>query len=161
MILHVTIMGVVATLVLDAWAAFLNRAFGLPTTNWGMVGRWVANLPRGKFIHSPISDTPEVRHEHLLGWVFHYGIGIAYALIYMLIVEVWMGSGPSLLSAALFGLCTLVAPWFLLQPGLGMGVFASLAPNPTVIRVMNLVAHTIFGLALYLGWIISTDLVPR
>lgn len=159
MILQVTIMGVVATLVLDAWAAFLSRVFGLPITNWGMVGRWVANLPRGKFIHSPISETPEVRNEHLLGWVFHYVIGIAYALIYLLIMDDWIGSGPSIISAAVFGLCTLVAPWFLLQPGLGVGVFARLAPNPTLLRIMNLVAHTIFGIALYFGWLISVSLV--
>jgi hypothetical protein len=41
------------------------------------------------------------------------------------------------------------AGWFLLQPGLGIGWAASKTPNPTKVRVLNLVAHTIFALGMY------------
>ncbi|MCA0339078.1 MAG: DUF2938 domain-containing protein, partial [Proteobacteria bacterium] len=39
--------------------------------------------------------------------------------------------------------------WFLLQPGLGIGVAASKLPNANMVRFLNLVAHTVFALGLY------------
>ena len=36
------------------------------------------------------------------------------------------------------------------QPGLGIGWAASKTPNPTKVRALNLLAHTVFGLGLWL-----------
>jgi hypothetical protein len=41
------------------------------------------------------------------------------------------------------------AGWFLLQPGLGLGVAASRLPHPNRVRALNLAAHVVFGLGLY------------
>ena len=73
-------IGVVATLTMDLWQRFL-QAMGLPRTNWGLVGRWVAGFPRGIFTHRPITAAPKVRGEAAIGWAFHYAIGIAYAAL--------------------------------------------------------------------------------
>ncbi|RUW24853.1 DUF2938 family protein, partial [Mesorhizobium sp. M1E.F.Ca.ET.041.01.1.1] len=32
-------IGIGATVFMDVWAIFLNKAFGLPRSNWGLVGR--------------------------------------------------------------------------------------------------------------------------
>lgn len=45
---------------------------------------------------------------------------------------------------------TVAAGWFLLQPGLGIGWAASKTPNPNKVRALNLAAHTVFGLGLWL-----------
>ena len=49
-----------------------------------------------------------------------------------------------------FGIATLAAGWFLLQPGLGAGVAASRTPNPGRQRIEGLIGHTVFGLGLWL-----------
>jgi len=59
-------IGVVATLTMDLWQRFLH-AMGLPPTNWGLVGRWVAGFPRGIFTHRPITTAPKVRGEAAIG----------------------------------------------------------------------------------------------
>jgi hypothetical protein len=59
---------------------------------------------------------------------------------------------PSLGSAILFGVVTILAPWMILQPGMGAGFFASATPNPPLTRAIHMVAHSIFGLGLYAGW---------
>jgi hypothetical protein len=41
------------------------------------------------------------------------------------------------------------AGWFLLQPGLGIGVAASKLPDAGTVRALNLVAHTVFAAGLY------------
>lgn len=35
------ILGLGATAVMDLWAAFLKRMFGIASLNYGLVGRWL------------------------------------------------------------------------------------------------------------------------
>ena len=154
LILTSIIIGVVATIAIDIWAEILSRGFKLPTTNWGMVGRWFGHLPKGKFIHKPISNSVKIKHELTIGWILHYAIGIGYGYAYMLIIQ----GSPGITSALIFGLVTVLVPWFILQPGLGLGCIARLAPKPNIIRLINLSIHSIFGLGLYAGWLIYSQL---
>ena len=147
--IEILVMGIVATLATDLWQRLLNAIADLPPANWGLIGRWVAWFPRGVFVHRPISATASVRGEIIIGWVFHYAVGIVYAGLYLAIMR--LGSGPTLVSAVTFGLVLLVAPWFVMQPALGLGFMASNTPKPAVIRVVNVSVHAVFGVGLWLG----------
>lgn len=149
-------MGITATVAVDLWATFANKMLGWPRTNWGMVGRWIGHMRNGQFAHTPIGASPPIVHEEILGWVFHYVIGGLYAAMYLLYVNVAQLGRPTLASAVVFGLVTILSPWLLMQPALGLGVCASKAPSPTLVRVQNLIIHTIFGLALYYSYQVST-----
>jgi hypothetical protein len=146
----IIVMGIVATLATDLWQRLLQGVAGLPAADWGLIGRWAAWFPRGVFVHRPITATAQVRGERAIGWAFHYLVGIGYAALYFAIVKVMLGSGPTLLSALVFALVLLVAPWFIIQPALGLGVMAARAPHPAAIRAVNVSAHAIFGVGLYL-----------
>src|SRR5262245_52316356 len=124
MIIGALISGVIATLIADVWVMLLVKLASIPRTNWGLVGRWVAGMRRGVFVHRRISDAPAVRGELTIGWLFHYAIGIAYGLLYAFWVRTMLGTGPTLVSALIFALVTLVAPWFIMQPALGLGFMA-------------------------------------
>ena len=158
-LVQVIFIGVVATMAIDIWAVILNKGFKLPTTNWGMVGRWFGHLPSGKYIHSPISSSEKIRFEHAIGWGLHYAIGIVYAYLYLLVVFYVVKDEPSLITAMTFGLLTVLVPWLVLQPGLGLGFFAKLTDKPSTVRVINLSMHAIFGVALYFGWVSSLTFI--
>jgi hypothetical protein len=143
--------GIIATLATDLWGWLLQSVAGLPTANWGLVGRWVAWMPRGVFVHRPITATPAVRGEVAIGWIFHYAVGIIYAALYLAIMRLGFGSGPTLISAVVFALILLVAPWFVMQPALGLGFIAARTPKPAVARVVSISMHTWFGVGLYIG----------
>ncbi len=149
--IEILTVGIVATLATDLWQRLLKAIAGLPPASWGLVGRWVAWFPRGVFVHRPITATPSVRGEVAIGWAFHYAIGIAYAALYLAIMRLGLGSGPTLISALAFAIALLVAPWFVLQPALGLGFMASRMPHPGAVRAINVSVHTVFGLGLYLG----------
>jgi hypothetical protein len=51
----------------------------------------------------------------------------------------------------LIGLGTIVAPWFVLQPGIGAGIATSRTPNPRAARLRNLATHTVYGIDLYVS----------
>jgi hypothetical protein len=148
------IIGVIATIGMDIWAVVVKHVLRLPTADWAMVGRWFGHMPRGVFVHRPISDSAPIPNELVIGWIGHYVTGVVYGLAYLYIVQVLIPTGPSLNSALVFGLITVVAPWFLMQPAMGAGVFATKTPRPGLMRIINLSMHAVFGVSLYIGWLL-------
>lgn len=150
--LRVLVMGITATIAIDLWATFANRMLGWPRTNWAMVGRWIGHMRDGQFTHNSIGSSPPIVHESILGWVFHYVVGCIYAALYLTYANIVQMGQPTLVSAVLFGLATILSPWLLMQPALGLGFCASKAPRPILVRMQNLIIHTIFGFALYCSY---------
>jgi Protein of unknown function (DUF2938) len=47
------------------------------------------------------------------------------------------------------GLFTVVAPFFVMQPGMGVGIAASKTPKRGMARLRSIVTHAVFGVGLY------------
>lgn len=150
-VIHALLMGVLATVILDAWAQLLKFSVNVQPTNWALVGRWFASLFTGHWRHAAISQVPAVNNERLLGWSFHYGVGIFYALIFLIGCN-FSSVQISLPAAITFGIVTVLAPWLILQPGLGLGRFASNTAKPVTTRFLNIVSHSVFGAGLFVAW---------
>ena len=150
------LVGTGATALTDEWALARRSLFGIPLPDFGLVGRWIAHMRSGRFRHESIAAAGAVRGELLVGWVAHYLIGIAYAGILLAICGLdWMRA-PRLMPALLVGLATMVAPFFLMQPGMGAGIAASRTPRPNAARLQTLVTHSVFGFGLYAsGWLLN------
>jgi Protein of unknown function (DUF2938) len=145
------VMGVAATALLDLWAQLLNRLFGFGLPNWAMVGRWVAHLQQGRVIHDDIGKAEPHEGELFLGWLFHYAVGIVFALATLLIGGASWAKNPTLLLPLVVGIVTVGFGWFLLQPGLGNGIAASKKPDANRIRLLNVAGHIVFGLGMWLA----------
>ncbi len=143
------LMGLGGTIAMDLWAEILARGFGQTRPNWGNVGRWAAQVPKGKLFHHSIEDVPPVPGETGVGWALHYGVGILYGVIWAFLAGPGWLEAPGFVSVWLFALVTIAAGWFLLQPGMGLGWAASATPAPWKVRALGLVAHTVFGLGMY------------
>lgn len=146
--------GLCATVVLDAWAYASKHWLGLPTANWSMVGRWIGHMPQGRFIHQSVADATPVAGEAAIGWTFHYMIGLLYGLAYVLLLRISQ-SEPTLLSALVLAWVFLAAPWLIMQPGLGIGIFSRKAPKPWLMRGVSVLAHTFFGVGLFAGMMLA------
>ncbi|MGL4637176.1 MAG: DUF2938 domain-containing protein [Beijerinckiaceae bacterium] len=145
------VVGIGATVILDLWALLLNRLFGFGLPNWAMVGRWVAHWRNGIFAHNDIAAASPAPAELATGWIFHYLVGIAFAMAtYMLGGAVW-AKAPTLPIPMFVGVITVGFGWFVLQPALGAGMAASRKPDATRIRILNIVGHIVFGLGMWLA----------
>jgi hypothetical protein len=144
-------VGVAASVLMDLWNLFLKRAFGVPSLDYCLLGRWVAHLPSGTFRHARIAAAAKKPFECALGWAAHYGIGIAFAVAFVVAMPGDWLARPTLLPAVAYGVATVVFPYFLLQPALGLGVASSKAPKPAQARLKSLATHTVFGIGLYLA----------
>lgn len=147
------LVGTGATATMDLWALARRRLLGTPLPDYGLVGRWIGHMKDGRFRHASIAAARPLRGELVLGWVAHYAIGIGFAGVLLAVTGSGWLERPSLLPALLVGVCTVAAPFLLMQPGMGAGVAARLTRRPSAARLQSLVTHTVFGLGLYLaGW---------
>ena len=147
--LGAVVVGLGATLFMDVTALFLKRVFSIPPANYCLVGRWLRHMPEGTFTHASIAAAPQKRSECVVGWIAHYVIGTVYALVLVAFVSGSWLVRPTLLPAMLFGIGTVLVPYLIMQPSFGLGIAASRTPNPTQARLRSLVAHTAFGVGLY------------
>jgi len=156
--LHGIIIGIAATIILDIWALVAKRAYDAAPANWAMAGRWFAHMKEGHYIHADITQATPVRGELAIGWIMHYLIGILYGLM---VVAIWLFqnvSYPTLFAPLLIGLLLATgAAWFLMQPGMGLGVAARKTPYPRRMRLRNIVNHLVFSFALYVSAIALYD----
>jgi hypothetical protein len=146
------LIGTGATALLDAWSVARAWLTGATMPDYGPVGRWIASMPRGQFVHAAISKASPIAGERAIGWSAHYLIGIAFAGV---LLAVWpdFAREPTLPPALTVGIGSVAAPFLLMQPGMGAGFFASRTPNPRAARLRSLTTHTMFALGLYAaGW---------
>jgi hypothetical protein len=144
-------IGVGATLVMDLWNLFLKRAFSIPSLNYCLLGRWLRHIPAGTLRHAKITASPEKPFECTVGWIAHYTIGVVFALALVFLTSGDWLTRPTLLLALLYGIGTVVFPFFILQPSLGLGIASSRTPKPMQARLKSLMTHTVFGVGLYLS----------
>jgi hypothetical protein len=151
LVFQIVFIGVGATLVTDIWAMTRERLFGLASLDYGLVGRWFGHMLQGRFVHERIIASAPLHAEKLLGWGLHYVIGVLFAAILVAVSGVeWMQS-PQFLPALAFGLLTVAAPFFIMQPAMGAGIAARKTPQPWVARGWSVVMHLWFGVGLYLA----------
>jgi hypothetical protein len=148
---YALLIGAGATALMDLWGIVRARLLHAPAMNYGLVGRWLAYLPRGRFRHDPIAATPPVRGELLIGWLAHYATGIVFAAALLILYGPDWACRPTIGAALLVGIGSVAAPFLLLQPGMGAGIAASRTANPAAARFNSLLTHAIFGLGLYLA----------
>lgn len=147
------LIGAGATLVMDVWTLARKWLLGIPPADYGLVGRWLGHMIHGRFRHESIAAAAAVRGERLIGWTAHYLTGIAFAAVLLATWGVDWVRAPKLAPALIVGIGSVVAPFLLMQPGMGAGIAASRTPQPNTARRRSVVTHAVFGVGLYAaGW---------
>jgi len=141
--------GIGATLVMDLWNLLLARVLGIPSLDYCLLGRWILHMPSGTFRHARIGVAAAKAFECPVGRIAHYSIGVFLALGLAALSPNWR-IHPRFPLALLYGIGTVVFPFFLMQPSLGLGVASAKTPNPTQARLKSLLTHAVFGVGLYL-----------
>ena len=155
-VIRTVLIGAGATAAMDLWALILRHAFGVSSLDYALVGRWMGHMPAGRFTHASIAAAPGIRGERIIGWIAHYAIGIVFAGALLTACGLDWARHPSPWPALAFGILTVVIPFFIMQPGMGLGIAASKTPRPNVARIRSLLTHTIFGAGLYgSAWVVA------
>lgn len=142
-------LGIGATVMMDICLLIL-KIFKIPTLNFTFLGRWVGWIFQGKLIHQSIAQSYQIKGEYLLGWIAHYSVGLIFAFSFLCIVGSDWLIHPQFYSALIFGLVTVLIPFFIMQPAMGSGIASSKTPHPFLNCLKSLLNHSVFGCGLYL-----------
>lgn len=146
----ILLLGVGATAITDLWGIVRAKWLGIPFPDYGMVGRWLLHMPAGRFRHISMASATPKPGELVFGWLAHYVLGIVFAGLLILFAGSHWLAKPTFLPALATGVITVVTPFFVMQPGMGLGIAASKAPDPASARINALITHGVFGVGLYL-----------
>jgi len=141
-------IGLGATVLMDLWTGLLRHA-GVRTLDYALLGRWAGHVWRGQWRHRAIGQAAPVAFERAWGWGLHYAVGIVFAGLFL----AWVGEGwtvqPTLGRALAFGALTVLVPLCVMQPAMGLGLFARHTATPWRGCARSLVTHLVFGVGLY------------
>ena len=120
-IFHSILVGIFCCVAMDIWQRILFLIFKIPPTNWSTVGRWFIMLINNKIIiNENLDNENPVKYELLIGWLFHYWVAVVYAYAYYFLLAVDI-LDTSILSGLIFGLISVIIPWFFYLPATGKG----------------------------------------
>lgn len=145
-------MGALATVFMDMLAPRLAKMRIIhPLIRSEVVGRWILYMFEGKFAHQDINSTPPLKGERAASLLFHYLIGIALAGVYLLL-EFYASAIRQWWLPLVFGVATVILPWFWLYPSIGIGFMALKAEERSRYIITSLVNHTNFGVGMLI-WV--------
>ena len=86
-------------------------------------------------------------------------IGVTCAIVFVAFIGSNWLQHSTLIPAIIFGVVTVLMPFFIMQPAFGLGLAASKTSNPTQARLRSMMNHTAFGVGLYLFALLADRLL--
>ena len=146
------IAGIFCCIGMDLWQRILFLTFNIPPTNWSIAGRWfIMMVSKKMIINQNLDNENPIKYELQIGWVFHYCVAIGYGFVYYFFLIAGI-LDASILSGLIFGLISVIVPWFFYLPVTGKGFIGNKTPNPTLTRLLSTSSHVIVGIFLAIGF---------
>ena len=152
-IFHSILAGIFCCVAMDIWQRILFLMFKITPTNWSTAGRWFIMLINSKIIiNENLDNEYPVKYELQIGWAFHYWVAIIYGFAYYFLLAVFDILDTSILSGLIFGLISVIVPWFFYLPVTGKGFMGNKTPNPTLTILLSTSSHVVVGVFLAIGF---------
>ena len=145
--------GIFCCIAMDVWQRILFLTLDIPPSNWSSAGRWLIMLISKKiFVNQNLDNESPIKYELQIGWVFHYCVAIGYGFAYYFFMAVFDVLDTSIFSGLIFGLISVVIPWFFFLPVTGKGFMGNKTPNPNLTKLLSTCSHVVLGIFLAVGF---------
>ena len=85
----------------------------------------------------------------MIGWIVHYSVAILYSVFFFILLEYEICSA-TLMNGIIFGLISVIVPWFFFMPALGKGFLGTKTPSPLMACSLAVGSHIAIGAPI--GW---------
>tara|TARA_X000001036_G_scaffold438406_2_gene486136 strand:- start:1296 stop:1772 length:477 start_codon:yes stop_codon:yes gene_type:complete len=143
-------VGIFSCIAMDIWQRFLFLTLSIHPSNWSSAGRWLIMLIDKKiFVNQNLDNEDPIKYELQIGWLFHYCVGICYGFAYYFFLIIF---DNSIFFGFIFGLISVVIPWFFFLPVTGKGFMGNKTPNPNLTKLLSTCSHVVLGIFLAVGF---------
>ena len=144
-IFHIVIIGILSCVVMDVWQRLLKLLYSINPSDWSVVGRWFVLVVSDRQIYNPtIDQVAPIKNELMIGWIVHYSVAILYSIFFFILLEYGI-CNASLINGIIFGLISVVVPWFFFMPVLGKGFLGMKTPSPVMACSLAVGSHIAIG----------------
>ena len=144
-IFHVVIIGILSCVVMDVWQRLLKLLYSINPSDWSVVGRWFILVVLQRQIYNPtIDQVAPIKNELMIGWIVHYSVAILYSIFFYILLEYEI-CNASFINGIIFGLISVVVPWFFFMPVLGKGFLGMKTPSPLMACSLAVGSHIAIG----------------
>ena len=144
-IFHVVIVGIASCVVMDVWQRLLKLLYSINPSDWSVVGRWFVLVVSDRQIYNPrIDQVAPIKNELMIGWIVHYSVAILYSIFFFILLKYGICSA-SLFNGIIFGLISVIVPWFFFMPVLGKGFLGMKTPSPLMACSLAVGSHIAIG----------------
>ena len=144
-IFHIVIIGIVSCVVMDVWQRLLKLLYSINPSDWSVVGRWFVLVVSERQIYNPtIDQVAPIKNELIIGWIVHYSVAILYSIFFYILLKYGICTA-SLINGIIFGLISVVVPWFFFMPVLGKGFLGMKTPSPLMACSLAVGSHIAIG----------------
>ena len=144
-IFHIVIIGIVSCVVMDLWQRLLKLLYSINPSDWSVVGRWFVLVVLDRQIYNPtIDQVAPIKNELIIGWIVHYSVAILYSIFFYILLEYGVCTA-SLINGIIFGLISVVVPWFFFMPVLGKGFLGMKTQSPLMACSLAVGSHIAIG----------------
>lgn len=144
-IFHIVIIGIVSCVVMDLWQRLLKLLYSINPSDWSVVGRWFVLVVADRQIYNPrIDQVAPIKNELMIGWIVHYSVAILYSIFFYILLEYGICTA-SLINGIIFGLISVIVPWFFFMPVLGKGFLGMKTPSPLMACSLAVGSHIAIG----------------
>jgi hypothetical protein len=143
------VLGAFATFAMDALNRLVATTGLIDPVNHAVIGNILTGWSNGHFVFASPAQIPQHPEARLLGFIYHYLIGITLTGLYLVVTARWQPA-VSWRRALAFGLLTSTFSLCLLFPSAGIGFLGLKAPTLRPLT-SSLANHLFFGLGIFLG----------
>ena len=144
-IFHIVTIGIVSCVVMDLWQRLLKLLYSINPSDWSVVGRWFVLVVSDRQIYNPtIDQVAPIKNELIIGWIVHYSVAILYSIFFYILLKYEICTA-SLINGIIFGLISVVVPWFFFMPVLGKGFLGMKTPSPLMACSLAVGSHIAIG----------------
>ena len=137
--------GLLGTLAMDGLNHLFARTGMILKIDVEAIGRMAAGWLHGRFLYRDPGEMKPVARERLYGYLTHYGIGVGFAVPWVLGWHLLVGDPLSPAWTLAYGVATTVASWFFVYPSMGSGVCGRRSPAGIKAPLSSLANHLFFG----------------
>ena len=101
-------------------------------------------MSRGKIYNPTIDEEDPIKNELIIGWMVHYSVAIIYSVFFFILLEYEI-CNASLMNGVIFGLISVIVPWFFFMPALGKGLLGTKTPSPLMACSLAVGSHIAIG----------------
>jgi len=148
------VAGLLGTLAMDLFNSLAARTGLFLKIDVAMIGRMAAGWLHGRFRYEHPDEMEQISNAKIYGYFAHFGIGVGFAVPFVLTWSLCVGGPVSPLCAIIYGVITTAASFFFVYPSMGLGAFGRRSPERLKAFITPLVNHFSYGLGLSVGVIL-------